>query len=185
MDDYERDRLARARAQREEEQDRREREKHNRDQRAHLMATMEANERRRSEAKRDRVESLRREGYSEGDIRSLERKRGCRSFVIGVVVLIVVVAGILAVLGGGLATESGMSDESLSEVAIDQTSQVTSNPDEELAGSEPTEEPGVTDEASATEPAPEQQIEFVSEPVVQPIPEEAAPEPETASNAGQ
>lgn len=144
------------------------------------------------EHERDRIASLRAEGFSESQIRALNRSRSLNSCLGTILALVLIAAAFLAF--GAYQSANEKTDQS-DEV---QTGEVTDPEVEQLQTPDqlPSAEMQVNARADAgegsiaptAEPSPEQEIIFVEKPVVQVIPsdqEENAPAAsDDPSNAG-
>ena len=173
--DFEKEKELQRERQRERDIERRHRDKMNADARRERAATERAD-------KAERVQSMRREGYSESEIRSLERKRSARGCV-GQMLGLGLVAALVV---GGLAW-AGMSDEPSEGIADVDEALVVPGGDESFAdyndndwqesdiiGPLQVEQesfsavPEIEDPIQADETEPE--IIFESRPIVQEIP---------------
>lgn len=144
------------------------------------------NERMRLEHERDRITSLRAEGFSESQIRSLNRSRSLNSCLGTILALVLIAAAFLAF--GAYQSANEETDQS-DEV---QTSEVTQSEVEELQTPDDLSsgdmqvnsqaDAGEESTAPAAEPSPEQEIIFVEKPVVQSIPSDQEGNPLAASD---
>lgn len=132
------------------------------------------------EHRRDRVNSMRRQGYTEGEIRSAERKGMFSSFVKTIGFLVAAVAALIFITSQsdtGSETESALesSDSSYSEELQPVPEPLTEETSYEI---EPEPVPAPDAGAPAVTDAPAEEIIFVKNPVVQAVPTDEAPNAE-------
>ena len=173
--DFEKEKELQRERQRERDAERRHRDKMNAEARRERDAAERAD-------KAERVESMRREGYSESEIRSLERKRsarGCMAQIFGLGLVAALIIGGLAWAGMSDEPSEGASDtdDAFAEPSVDEPLSDYDKADWQGADIiEPTEvegesllaAPGTQEPPETNEIEPE--IIFESRPVVQEVP---------------
>ena len=132
------------------------------------------------ERRRDRVDSLRRQGYTESEIRDAERKGMFSSFVKTIGFFVAAVAALIFVTSQsdtGSETESALES---SDASYPEELQPMPEPLTEETSNEIEPEPlAVPDAVKPAEPeAPAQEIIFVQNPVVQALPIDETPNDE-------